>query len=790
MSETARTVDVLATLDRTIASKGKNRDFVYKDAPPPEAEETTASKDTRATFPAEVAGKGGEIPQRKAPTMTSDSKADAGERLQCEAIARAALGEPPKRAGEELLFHCSNHQDEHASLSVNPKKNVWMCGPCGASGNAWQLAAFLAKVNPDNKPAVKAYLQKIGVWKDSGKHQAKSAVKGRGPCVAAYLYGDAEGNAIARKLRFEPGADGRKKDFVWERLENGEWRSGLASIKTPLYRISKVINEPFVVLTEGEKDADAGGAIGLPTATSGGTGSWRGDHAECLRGKSVVIVADADDVGRTHALAVAVSLYGKAASLKVVELPGAKDLSEWVEQGGTADGLRSLVDAAQEWKPASGAELIRRFESIFRDKIIAIKGVSLVGALYALMTYCYKVFSWIAYLAFFSPLESCGKSHAADIVGWASAGNEILVSITEASLFRLITVAEPTIVIDEAEVLCGDEETAVALRAVLHAGNSPDDVIIRCAPKTHGVERFSPWCPKIFCNIGRLPRTLASRCIAVGMKRKKASERTGKFIRHKVKNELAKLAAEMGVWVAQHEKEIQRVYDSLPDDCFEDRDRENFAPLKAILAVADPARLSELAAARVSLMQASEATLTDESPSARVLGDAHQLLLGKQVAEMASLELCTALAQIESSPWADYKGKPLTPARLATLLKPFGIFPDRIGPKDSQARGYTLHQLEDAFSRYLQPLSGLQPVNPSTDQCLCGSGEDFRPSTKEAVDTLKNSVSANKDAGGRRVDTLKPVSEPQELFPLSDGGETLAESSPPAGPGKAKEEII
>jgi hypothetical protein len=46
-----------------------------------------------------------------------------------------------------------------------------------------------------------------------------------------------------------------------------------------------------------------------------------------LRGKHVPILADADEPGRKHVQQVATSLYGKAATVKVLELPGAKDLS-------------------------------------------------------------------------------------------------------------------------------------------------------------------------------------------------------------------------------------------------------------------------------------------------------------------------------------------------------------------------------------------------------------------------------------------------------------------------------
>jgi hypothetical protein len=47
----------------------------------------------------------------------------------------------------------------------------------------------------------------------------------------------------------------------------------------------------------------------------------------------VCIIADKDDAGRAHAQAVARHLAGKAAEIKVVEVPGeGKDASEWIEE--------------------------------------------------------------------------------------------------------------------------------------------------------------------------------------------------------------------------------------------------------------------------------------------------------------------------------------------------------------------------------------------------------------------------------------------------------------------------
>ena len=242
-------------------------------------------------------------------------------KFTCDAVAIFVLGEPTKRAGAELLWHCPNHEDKHESLSVNPKKNVFLCAPCNASGTAWQLASFLARHEPSDKPSVTTWLKERGLL--NGRQTAKAA-NGRRQWLAEYVYRDATRNRVARKLRFEPGRNGRKKEFLWQRWDGAAWVDGLGLEKPPLYRLPEIQAEPFVILTEGEKDADAGGRFKLATTTSGGVNSFRDDHADMLRGKDVVIVADADVPGRKHAHSIARSLFGRVESLKVLELPGGK----------------------------------------------------------------------------------------------------------------------------------------------------------------------------------------------------------------------------------------------------------------------------------------------------------------------------------------------------------------------------------------------------------------------------------------------------------------------------------
>jgi hypothetical protein len=66
--------------------------------------------------------------------------------------------------------------------------------------------------------------------------------------------------------------------------------------------------------------------------------------------------------------------------------------------------------------------------------------------------------------------------------------------------------------------------------------------------------------------------------------------------------------------------------------------------------------------------------------------------------EISSADLVKALVALEGRPWAEMgkNGKPLTQNRLARMLKPLGIAPDRIDPK-TRVRGYKLSQFEEAF---------------------------------------------------------------------------------------------
>ncbi len=686
--------------------------------------------------------------------------------LSCEAVVRAALGGPTKRAGAELLWHCPRHEDKHESLSVNPKKNAWLCGPCGASGNAWALAAFLANVDPGDKRAVKGWLKEGGLL-NGGKRKVEA--DGRGPCVARYTYTDADGNPVARKLRFEPGENGKKKSFAWERFEGGQWLSALSNVKTPLYRLTEIKTSDSVVLTEGEKDADAGARIGLPTTTSGGTDSWREDHSEALRGKPVVIVADADEPGRAHAHRLAASLHPKAKSVKVCEVPGAKDLAEAIGKRMTRETLLALFEQAPEWKPVSGAEILDSVMGFIRRFVSLTESQARVASLWVAHTHAMETAEFTPYLDINSAEKESGKTRLLEVLkvlvanpwGTENASAPAMVRKIHGGFETGKPVKPVTVLFDERDSQAGaDKERAEAIRGILNSGYERGGCYSRCVGEgaKMAVVDFSTFGAKALAGIGRVTDTVESRSVPIRMKRARRGE-VAKFRRHgqegrKILGEGAELKARLAVWCAANLKALANAQPEVPD-ALSDRQADVCEPL---LAIGDAAGGDWPEAARAALVKlCGEAQADDQSPRVRLLQDARCIFADKQVNEITSVDLCGLLNQIEEGPWGDWsKGKPLSPAKLARLLKPFEIYPRQI--KNGQARGYRLSDFQEGFSLYLP----CESVEVSETRENSGDSEGLKVSTESPVDTFKNAVSPAKNAGGGHIDTLKAGIEAEE----------------------------
>ena len=696
--------------------------------------------------------------------MNADGKGDAGERLQCKVIARAVLGEPMGHAGAELLWHCPNHDDQHPSLSLNPQKNVWFCGPCGKGGTAWQLAAFIAGVDPGDKAAVKAWLKERGLL--SGK--SPRAKRGAGyEIVETYNYLDTQGRACLRKHRLE--AEGKEKTFEWEHLEQNEWVKGRGGLQPALYRSNEIKNAVCVQIHEGERKVNKAFDLGFfATCIPDGAKSWSHEYANKFTGKHVSISPDNDDTGRTCAHITAADIFGCAMSVRIVNLPGLKekgDIVDWLASGGTREQLEKIIAETPEWKPETGAEILDAVVRFVRRFVSLTEAQARAVTVWVAHTHAFDAADCTPYLDINSAEKQSGKTRLLEVLRSLVFCAWFTGRVTAAVLTRKIDAEHPTLLLDESDAAFGGEKDyAEALRGILDTGYRRGGAASCCIGQGASItyKDFSTFCPKAIAGIGRLPDTVADRSIPIRLKRARRGE-VERLREREAQREGSAIAARLGAWCGVSVENLRKARPEIPQS-LSDRQADVCEPL---LAIADLAGGGWPEAAKKALVElCAGAQVDDDSVGVWLLRDIKAAFAEKHVTEMSSADLAAALAEVEGSPWGEWsKGKPLSQSKLARLLKPFDVRPDRIGGKDSRLRGYAVEWFNDAFSRYLPPKS----VHPSTTRENSGDREDFKLSTKDAVDTYENAVSHAENAGCGHVDTFKPgiggeEHEPRILF--------------------------
>uniref|UniRef100_E6PW61 DUF3987 domain-containing protein n=1 Tax=mine drainage metagenome TaxID=410659 RepID=E6PW61_9ZZZZ len=179
---------------------------------------------------------------------------------------------------------------------------------------------------------------------------------------ALHVYTNPNGAPIYWRIRAKH-PDGRKWVRPMHRAEAGAFVMGeppFAPGVKPLYRLHDLALHPdaVVIVTEGEKAADALAKISMHATTSGAADSCAGADWQPLVGRTVVIWPDADEPGAKYAQAVVDKLQGIAAEVRVIDvarlnLPPKGDAVEWIEAhpDATADDVLAL-SVVQDETPA------------------------------------------------------------------------------------------------------------------------------------------------------------------------------------------------------------------------------------------------------------------------------------------------------------------------------------------------------------------------------------------------------------------------------------------------------
>jgi len=242
-----------------------------------------------------------------------------------------------KPCGNGWKALCPAHDDHKPSLKVDEAEDGKVLLKCFAGCDTKDILAAIGLTMRDLYP----------------EPEQKHGQEGPGKIIATYGYKDADG-----RLLFQVCRTADKRFFQRRPDGKGGWLNGLGDVKPVLYRLPEVLQAlkqgETIFIPEGEKDVDNMARVGLAaTCNPMGAGKWRDHYSNWLKGANVVILPDNDEPGRKHAQQVAQSLYGKAASVKVLELPGlpAKgDVSDWLEAGHTKEELMRLAEETPDWR--------------------------------------------------------------------------------------------------------------------------------------------------------------------------------------------------------------------------------------------------------------------------------------------------------------------------------------------------------------------------------------------------------------------------------------------------------
>lgn len=362
------------------------------------------------------------------------------------------------------------------------------------------------------------------------------------------------------------------------------------------------------------------------------------------------------------------------------------------------DEIRAALDDA---RPESGAALLDDVETFLSRFVVYPSDAARVAhTLWIAHTWFMDQWDSTPRIAFLSPEPGSGKSRALEVTEPLVPRPVHAVNTTPAYLFRKVSdeAGPPTILYDEIDTVFGPKaKDNEDVRGMLNAGHRKGATAGRCVVKGHKVEteELPAYCAVALAGLDDLPDTIMTRSIVVRMRRRAPGEKVEPWRLRINGPEAYELQERLQGWASYYQSAV--TWPDMPEG-IEDRNADVW---EALLAVADLAGGEWPALAR----RTAVTLVTASSDRAGSLGITllHDLRNIFTVDRLATDDILEALHEVEESPWADLRGKPLDARGLSRRLSKYGVKPKQMRVGDRIIRGYELADLRDPFDRYLSP---------------------------------------------------------------------------------------
>lgn len=403
--------------------------------------------------------------------------------------------------------------------------------------------------------------------------------------------------------------------------------------------------------------------------------------------------------------------------------------------------------------------LLEQLSAFVRRFVALLQAQADVCALWVVHTHALEAADYTPYLDINSPVLRSGKTRLLEVLRLLVHSPWFTGRVTASALVRKIDKDRPTLLLDESDAAFQTKgEYGETLRGVLNGGFERDGTYSMSVQKANDWEPrdFKTFSPKAIAGIGQLPATIKDRSIPVRLKRAKRTEDVERFHKRKVKPEGERLRQRIEEWAKGKVDQLREMTLELPGE-LNDRQQDVCEPL---LAIADLAGGCWPARARSALIElCSGPSSHDESSGLRLLADIRGALGEIQIDRVSTLRLLERLRAREDSPWNEIEhGRPLSAYRLSQLLRPFDVTPRDIRFDQAVQKGYLRSDFEDAFERYLTPVSPeALPKGQQGQQSSVYAGQSHFCDGQHAP-AVADEKSAESPANTRSVADVAPLS--------------------------------
>jgi hypothetical protein len=518
------------------------------------------------------------------------------------------------------------------------------------------------------------------------------------------------GKVLTHGRRTDPESPNGKS--YWYSIDGKTGLNKMPKTELPLYAWERLNeNDTYVVITEGEKDADAVLArkyVAVGTATGASGISIPCDESlKVVLGRTVYLWADNDDSGTKHMDAIADRLFKLGAT-------DVRDIrwNEAPHKGGAADFARDyaafveLINSAAPRETPGGdlAILLNDICRMINKYVILTPQQTDAIALWVVHTWTFEATDTTPYLWISSPEKRSGKTRLLETLEQLVREPWFTGQTSSAALFRKIDRDKPTLLFDEVDAMFkGKKELDDDLRGLLNQGHRKWGSSVARVSQSGNfeIQTFSVYCPKAIAGIGNfLPDTVADRSIRIELKRKAKPEPVARFRHRNVLEESEPIRSSLEAWADYNIEAVAQAIEAAPDlpDTLSDRAADGWEPLVAIAELAGSEWSQRTRRAAMTL-----STDDDEEGSigVRLLTDIATVFKGRiDQSNISTVDLIHELSEMDEAPWGDWYGKQIAARQLSKWLKPYGVRSRSVRISDKTPKGYRREDFVDAWSRY------------------------------------------------------------------------------------------